>query len=60
MSLAKAAELLRHSLELCEQALDGETDRDAIESLNFVREQLRAAISLLEQHGDGLAIPLSE
>lgn len=59
MTLAKAANLLRQSLELCGRALDGETDPATIEGLNFVREQLEIAIARIEE-AERPAIPLKD
>lgn len=58
MSVAKAVELLRESVDLCGKAMSGETDPETAEGLNFVREQLKFVIELLEQ--DRPAIPLGE
>lgn len=56
MNAARALDLLRRAFDLCGQALDGETDRATVEAITFAREQLCAAIGLLEQ--DGPDIPL--
>lgn len=58
MSVAKAVELLRESVDLCGKAMSGETDPQTVEGLKFVREQLKIVIELLKQ--DRPAIPLHE
>ena len=58
MSFEKAAKVIRECIDLCDQALAGETDPDMIKGLTRVREQLERAIGPIAAGRS--AIPLDE